>query len=311
MALSAHDKVCLRNQLAARQEQGRRSRPRQCRLGQASVPYSWSRPLHRHCLLILGGTSEASALSRRLADEPDVAAILSLAGATATPAPLRQSRDASAASAAPKAWRRFSPESASRRHPRDPSLRCAHVRERRRSLPDDRYAARRLHPSVVDTRGRRPLNRGRDNGCGRRRSWAKATDSLSDARRLQLAAFARAPQHRYIVRAIDRPAEIGALPDCKLILARGPFSLADEAALMRNEGIEALVTKNSGGRATYAKIEAARALGIEVVIAAPAARARSRNAARSRRCHDLDRRSSTRPHKRAASASMVARRRAR
>jgi precorrin-6A/cobalt-precorrin-6A reductase len=84
--------------------------------------------------------------------------------------------------------------------------------------------------------------------------------------RLQLAAFARAPQHRYIVRAIDQPAEIGALLDCKLILARGPFSLAGEAALMRNEGIEALVTKNSGGRATYAKIEAARALGIEVVI---------------------------------------------
>ena len=53
--------------------------------------------------------------------------------------------------------------------------------------------------------------------------------------RLQLAAFARAPQHRYIVRAIDRPAEIDALPDCKLILARGPFSLADELALMRNE----------------------------------------------------------------------------
>jgi precorrin-6A/cobalt-precorrin-6A reductase len=84
--------------------------------------------------------------------------------------------------------------------------------------------------------------------------------------RLQLAAFVRAPQHRYIVRALDRPAEIDALPDCKLILARGPFSLADELALMKREGIEALVTKNSGGRATYAKIEAARALKIEVVI---------------------------------------------
>ena len=84
--------------------------------------------------------------------------------------------------------------------------------------------------------------------------------------RLQLAAFARAPQHRYIVRAIDRPAEIDALPNCQLILARGPFSLADELALMKHERIEALVTKNSGGGATYAKIEAARALGIEVVI---------------------------------------------
>ncbi len=37
-------------------------------------------------LLILGGTSEASALARAIADEPDVAAILSLAGATANPA---------------------------------------------------------------------------------------------------------------------------------------------------------------------------------------------------------------------------------
>jgi precorrin-6A/cobalt-precorrin-6A reductase len=84
--------------------------------------------------------------------------------------------------------------------------------------------------------------------------------------RLQVAAFARAPQHRYIVRAIDRPEEIGSLPNHKLILARGPFSFDDEAALMRDEGVQAVVTKNSGGRATYAKIEAARALGIEVVI---------------------------------------------
>ncbi len=84
--------------------------------------------------------------------------------------------------------------------------------------------------------------------------------------RLQLAAFARAPQHRYIVRAIDRPAEIDALPRCSLILARGPFALADELALMKRERIDALVTKNSGGRATYPKIEAARRLGIEVVI---------------------------------------------
>jgi precorrin-6A/cobalt-precorrin-6A reductase len=84
--------------------------------------------------------------------------------------------------------------------------------------------------------------------------------------RLQLSAFLRAPQHRYVVRAIDRPTEIDALPGCRLILARGPFSLADELALMRNERVEALVTKNSGGRATYAKIEAARMLGVEVVI---------------------------------------------
>jgi precorrin-6A/cobalt-precorrin-6A reductase len=100
--------------------------------------------------------------------------------------------------------------------------------------------------------------------------------------RLQLAAFTRAPQHRYIVRAIDRPAEIDALRECKLILARGPFSLADELALMQREGIETLVTKNSGGHATYAKIEAARALQIEVVIV------RRPPAPEARALHDLD-----------------------
>jgi precorrin-6A/cobalt-precorrin-6A reductase len=84
------------------------------------------------------------------------------------------------------------------------------------------------------------------------------------------------------VRAIDRPAEIGTLPKCKLILARGPFSLADELALMKRERIEALVTKNSGGRATYAKIEAARALGIEVVIV------RRPPAPEAEALHDLD-----------------------
>lgn len=84
--------------------------------------------------------------------------------------------------------------------------------------------------------------------------------------RLQLAAFARAPQHRYVVRAIDPPAEAKALADCRLILTRGPFALEDELALMRVERVEILVTKNSGGRATYAKIEAARMLGVDVVV---------------------------------------------
>jgi precorrin-6A/cobalt-precorrin-6A reductase len=100
--------------------------------------------------------------------------------------------------------------------------------------------------------------------------------------RLQLAAFSRAPQHRYIVRAIDRPAEVDALPDHKLILARGPFSIQDELALMKRDGIETLVTKNSGARATYAKIEAARMLRIEVVILRRAA------APEAETLHDLD-----------------------
>ena len=84
--------------------------------------------------------------------------------------------------------------------------------------------------------------------------------------RLQLAAFAQAPQHHYVVRAIEPPEGLDALPSHRLILARGPFGRDAEEALMRDARIEKLVSKNSGGAATYAKIEAARRLSIPVVM---------------------------------------------
>ena len=67
-----------------------------------------------------------------------------------------------------------------------------------------------------------------------------------------------------------------------MIVARGPFAREDEIALMRERRIEIVVSKNSGGALTYAKIEAARALGLDVVMIAPPARGR-RDVA-----HDLD-----------------------
>ena len=84
--------------------------------------------------------------------------------------------------------------------------------------------------------------------------------------RLQLEIFGQAPQHFYLVRSIEPPDNLASLPQHRLVLARGPFALADEARLMQTEKIDALVTKNSGGEATYAKIEAARNFGIEVVM---------------------------------------------
>jgi precorrin-6A/cobalt-precorrin-6A reductase len=83
--------------------------------------------------------------------------------------------------------------------------------------------------------------------------------------RLGLAAFEAAPQHDYLIRTIDPPDRLS-LPRAKILLDRGPFNEASELALMQREKIDVLVTKNSGGTATYAKIAAARALRLPVVI---------------------------------------------
>ncbi|SEO99751.1 cobalt-precorrin-6A reductase [Aquisalimonas asiatica] len=81
-----------------------------------------------------------------------------------------------------------------------------------------------------------------------------------------LAAFERTPDKHYVIRTIDPPEPPPALPDAVYLQARGPFRLADEQALMAGHGVEVLVSKASGGDATCAKLGAARALGIPVVM---------------------------------------------
>ncbi|MGC1279948.1 MAG: precorrin-6A/cobalt-precorrin-6A reductase, partial [Xanthobacteraceae bacterium] len=56
------------------------------------------------------------------------------------------------------------------------------------------------------------------------------------------------------------------LPHVSYVTARGPFSEADDRALMVEHGIEVVIAKNSGGSAAYGKIAAARALGIDVIL---------------------------------------------
>ncbi|KKB85625.1 hypothetical protein VW29_06535 [Devosia limi DSM 17137] len=71
----------------------------------------------------------------------------------------------------------------------------------------------------------------------------------------------------FVVRVIEPP-EFEVPRHARLLLSRPPYSLNDEMALMEREGITHLVTKNSGGGQTAAKLEAAQRLGVTVVMIA-------------------------------------------
>ena len=72
---------------------------------------------------------------------------------------------------------------------------------------------------------------------------------------------------RFVVRLIEPP-ETDLPRHAKLLLGRPPYTVASETALLTREAITHLVTKNSGGAQTAAKLEAARATGAEVIMVA-------------------------------------------
>ncbi len=84
--------------------------------------------------------------------------------------------------------------------------------------------------------------------------------------RQEIAAFSNLAEIWFLMRMIDPPAPSVKTPKGELLLAKGPFSLIDERELLNKHQIEAIVSKNSGGEATYAKIVAARELSLPVVM---------------------------------------------
>lgn len=72
---------------------------------------------------------------------------------------------------------------------------------------------------------------------------------------------------RFRVRLIVPP-EIALPPHMEMIQTRPPYRLDEEIALMQRHEITHLVTKNSGGEQTQAKLVAAQQLGIKVLMIA-------------------------------------------
>jgi precorrin-6A/cobalt-precorrin-6A reductase len=70
----------------------------------------------------------------------------------------------------------------------------------------------------------------------------------------------------FLIRAVTAPDDAALPPRHELVLSRGPYDYDGERNLLREHRIDALVTKNSGGDMTRGKLDAARDLGIAVVM---------------------------------------------
>lgn len=220
--------------------------------------------------MILGGTSEARLLAEALAARDDCDVLLSLAGRTEKPAtqpvPVRIGGFGGAVALADflKAGRY------------DLLIDATHPFAERISA-NAAFAAGTTGIAAIALRRlewqRRPGDRWRDV-----QSIPAAIEALGPSPRHVFLATGRqgahhaeaAPQHHYLIRSVDPVEPPLALANVDYILDRGPFTLEGERDLLRQHDIDVIVAKNSGGAATYAKIEAARLLGIEVMMVARA-----------------------------------------
>ena len=86
--------------------------------------------------------------------------------------------------------------------------------------------------------------------------------------RMHVDAFAVQPQHYYLLRFVDPPAEPPVLPRHRLVVDRGPFDVESDLRLMQAHAIDIIVCKNAGGTGAKAKLDASRALDLPLIMIA-------------------------------------------
>ncbi len=217
-------------------------------------------------ILILGGTAEARLLAERLAGRSELDVILSLAGRTASPTrqsvPVRSGGFGGAAGLADYLVHERIDVLIDATHSYANVISANAVEAARKT--DVLFVALQRPPWVAVA-----------GDC-----WSEVGDVSEAVRTLgpeprrvfvalgrnELAPLKDAPQHHYLIRSVDPVDPPLPLPHVVYVTGRGPFSEADDRALMTAQKIEVVIAKNSGGSATYGKIAAARALGIGVIM---------------------------------------------
>jgi precorrin-6A/cobalt-precorrin-6A reductase len=216
-------------------------------------------------ILLLGGTTEASALARLLAAQ-GIAATLSYAGRTETPrdqpVPVRIGGFGGVAGLTDYLRHHRVTHLVDATHPFAATM-SGHAVEAARLAGVAHVALTR--PAWEPVAGDR---------------WTRVADIdgavaalAGQARRVMLAlgrmhveAFAAQPQHHYLLRFVDAPEQPPILPRHSLIVDRGPFTATGDSALMEAHAIDLVVCKNAGGSGAQAKLVAARDLGLPVLM---------------------------------------------
>lgn len=224
----------------------------------------------KRTVLILGGTGEAVRVARRLASRADCDVIISLAGRTRHPTAvpgrtrsggfggieaLSAYLTAERVSAVVDATHPYAATISKHARLACDALRVPRVQLRRRAwspIEGDRWtgvADLEAAPAVV---------------AGSRISPQGCVFLSTGARDLEV--FSTLREIRFLVRRVDTPPTPLPLARARVITDRGPFSLENERAIFLEHGVELLVSKNSGGTATYPKLATARALNVPVVM---------------------------------------------
>jgi precorrin-6A/cobalt-precorrin-6A reductase len=225
-------------------------------------------PVKAETVLILGGTKEAAVLAAELVrDQPNWRIITSLAGRTKEPLPLagevRIGGFGGTQGLADYLRREHITRLIDATHPFA------------QQISVNAKTAAELTGIPLEVRTRQPWQKQPGDLWIDVNSLEAARDAIPSGARVLLALgsqhialFADRMDVHFVVRMVDPPEKALALPDHEMVIGM-PGTMDDETELLKLHEITHILCRNSGGAGAYAKIAAARALGLPAIVIAP------------------------------------------